>query len=814
MNKQKLPHWPINSLSLAIGLMALGVAPTTMAETLSLEEVVVTASYKPQTKMDASVSVTTVSEERIAHTVARTTTEIFRSIPGVRSESSAGESNTNISIRGIPVASGGGKFLQLHEDGLPVLQFGDIIVGNADNYISYDWTVARIEAVKGGTASTLASNSPAGVINFVSKTGEEEGGSIGITAGLDYDSQRLDFEYGAPLNDDWSFHVGGYYRAGEGVRETEFDGNKGGQLKLSLTRNFDSGSVRVYFKSLDDKTTTYLPMPMRADGSSVTGFDALTGSNVPSELLAARTGNGGTGVRNSSIGDGSQVKSSVIGAELNLDLSDSLTLRNRTRLAKNSGSFFGAFTASLGSASDPGSISGAFSGTGANGLAYANGANAGSILTVNQAADLNGNGLIQNIRSFDNDINSLDNFSNDLSLTKAFEHSDVTIGYYTASQDIDVDWYWQTYIADVSDNVRLLDVYSDGTQLTQGGLAAFGAPDWGFCCYRDTQLETDLDAVYIAVNSEVSDSLSISASVRYDSGEGIGHYAFGSNNGIDFDGNGALSLAESLAQTVSQEAIATSQYSYDWDYVSYALGANYLLSDSSAIFANISRGGRVNADRLGDGGFIQNGSVVDGAVENTVTQYEFGFKRESDAFGVFATAFYVETEDVNSEGTSGVTNTAVVREYEASGLELEVVANVGDLSLFGGLTWTDAEIVDSNDASLIGNTPRRQADWVYSASMVYYMGEHSTGLTMIGSTDSFSQDANGYELEGYTYFNAFVNYQLAENLTVTLALNNLTDEIGVTEAEENSPATINGVDYVRARSIAGRSTSLALKYQF
>ena len=814
MNIQKLPHWPANTLSLAIGLLALGGAPTTAAETLSLEEVVVTASYKPQTKMDSSVSVTTVSEERIAHTVARSTTEIFRSIPGVRSESSAGESNTNISIRGIPVASGGGKFLQLHEDGLPVLQFGDIIVGNADNYISYDWTVARIEAVKGGTAATLASNSPGGIINFVSKTGEEAGGSVGITTGLDYDTQRLDFEYGAPLNDEWSFHVGGYYRAGEGVRETEFDGNKGGQLKLSLTRNFDSGHLRVYVKSLDDKTATYLPMPMRADGGSVSGFDALTGSNIPTELLAARTGDGGTSIRNSSIGDGSRVKSSVIGAELSVDLSENLTLRNRIRMAKNSGNFFGAFTASLGSASDPGAISGAFADAGVNGLAYASGNNAGNILSASQATDLNGNGLIQNIRTFDNDINSLDNFSNDLSLTKAFDHTDVTIGYYTASQDIDIDWYWQTYIADVSDDVRLLDVYSDGTQLTQGGLAAFGAPDWGFCCYRDTQLETDLDAVYIAVNSQVNDSLSVSASVRYDSGEGIGHYAFGANNGIDFDGNGTLSLAEGLAQTISQDAIASSQYSYDWDYVSYAIGMNYLLSDNSAIFANISEGGRVNADRLGDGGFIQNGTVIDGAVENTVTQYEFGYKHENDSYGIFATAFYVETEDVNSEGTSGISNTAVVRDYEASGLELELVANVGDLSLFAGLTWTDAEIVGSNDASLIGNAPRRQADWVYSSSAVYALGEHSAGLTMIGTTDSFSQDANGYELEGYTYFNAFVNYRLAENLTATLAINNLTDEIGVTEAEENSPATINGVDYVRARSIAGRSTSLALKYQF
>jgi outer membrane receptor protein involved in Fe transport len=814
MKKHIPSNLRIKALSMAIAAASCYSAPLVVAETLSLEEVVVTGSPSgKQSKMDSSVSVTTVSQDRIDNSVARSTTEIFRSIPGVRSESSAGESNTNISIRGIPVASGGGKFLQLHEDGLPVLQFGDIIVGNADNYISYDWTVKRIEAVKGGTAATLASNSPAGIINFVSKTGEQEGGSVGITSGLDYDSQRIDFEYGSPIGDDWSFHAGGYYREGEGVRETGFNGNKGGQLKLSIKRDFERGHVRVYTKILDDKTSTYLPMPMKANGSSISGFDALTGSNMPRELMSNRTGDGGTGVRNSSIGDGSTVESTVVGGELVLDLDESLTFRDRIRVAKNSGKFFGAFTASLGDATNPAGISGGLPGS-VDGLAYASGANAGVVLSASELANLNGNGLIQNVRTFDNDINSLDNFTNDMSLTKSFESFDVTVGYYTASQDVDVDWFWQTYIADVSDDVRLLDAYSGTTQLTTGGLVAYGAPDWGYCCYRNTSLETNLDAFYVAVDAYVNESLSISASVRYDDGEGNGTYAFGSNNAVDFDSDGTLSLAETQAQTVTQATIAGSGYQYDWNYMSYAIGVNYLLSDETALFANVSEGGRVNADRLGDGGFISNGAVAPGAVENTVTQYEFGIKHENEDYGVFATAFYVETEDANSEGTSGASNAAVLRDYEATGLELEVVANLGNVSLFGGFTWTDAEIVGSNDASLIGNTPRRQADLVYSANAVYSWENHSAGLTMVGTSDSYSQDANDYELDAYTYFNAFVKYELSEGFTATLSINNLTDEVGVTEAEENSPATINGEEYVRARSIAGRSTSLALKYEF
>lgn len=790
----------------------LGSFSAAFAESLRLDEIVVTASPGAKSKMDSSVSVSTVSAERIDNMVARDTTEIFRSIPGVRSESSAGESNTNLSIRGIPVASGGGKFMQLHEDGLPVMQFGDIIVGNADNYITYDSTVERIEAVKGSTAATMASNSPAGVINFVSKTGEEQGGSFTYNAGLDYDQDRIDFEYGLPVGD-WAFHFGGFYRQGEGVRETGYDGNDGGQLKISVKRNFENGHIRVYAKVLDDQTTTYLPMPIRANGDDVNGFDALTGSNIPIELLRNQTGDGSTGARYSSIEDGSSVESTVVGGEIEFQLEDELTLRERFRVAKNSGKFFGSFSAGIFDAENFSSVHSSLSS--ADSLSYVSGPNAGVPLTTAQLANLNGNGLIQDIRSFDNDINSLDNFTNDLSLTKTFEMAEVTVGYYTAKQDVDINWYWQSYLADVSDDTRLLDAYSAGTKLTAGGAWAYGAPAWGFCCYRDTELSADIDAVYAAASFNVSDDLTINASVRYDEGEANGHYAFGENQAIDFNGDGVFSVAEQNAQVITQDAIASSTYKYDWDYVSWAVGFNYLLNDQMAVFANVSEGGRANADRLGDGGFISNGGVIKDSVENTVRQYEGGIKYEGEVYGVFATLFYVETDDVNSEGTNGTTNTARVREYEAQGLELEAIANIGDFSLFASMTYTDAEIVGSNDPSLVGNTPRRQADLVYSANASYALNQDlNFGVGMIGTTDSYAQDANDYKLDGYTYFNAFINYYLTPSLRATLSVNNLTDEVGITEAEENTPVTVNGVDYVRGRSIAGRTTNLSLKYTF
>ena len=815
------------TLVLATVCLSPGLAPAQDEEQGFLEEVIVTATPRGVSKMDTSLSITTVSADRAENFVPQGAVDVLRSIPGIRAESSGGDSNGNITVRGVPLGGGGSKFLQLHEDGLPILEFGDIIVGNADNYMAYDFTIERVEAVKGGTAATLASNSPSGVINFITKTGANEGGSFAFTTGLDYDSNRVDFAYGQPFGNDWSFHVGGFYRSGEGVRPTGFTSEDGGQIRLSVTKDFEEGSVRLYGKVLDDQTATILPMPVTAQNGALPGLDPRFASNIPADLIANVTTSGDGGLRRSSIRDGNGTQSNVFGGEVKLEIRDNLLLNDRFRISRNSGKFFGAFSVRVADAADPAGffgVDGPFQNPITEqylvnplqplGFGFASGPNASEPLSAAELGNLNGNGLIQEIRTFDNDINSLDNFSNDLSLTFLFDNADLTVGYYTSTQELDIDWYWQTHLADVSDEPRLIDVFSGSERLTSNGQLAFGAPVWGNCCTRDTELEADVDAVYAAFNWTPTDSLSLNASLRYDEGEGRGSWVQGSPAAIDLDGDGVISFAESNAETITVADRAGRSFSYDWDYVSFALGGNWIINDSWAVFGNFSEGGRVNFDRLADGGFIIEGQAQPNSVENTLRTFEVGVKNESDWYGIFATAFYVETEDVNSEAARGLETPARVREFESTGFEVEVVADIGDISIFGGLTFTDAEIVGSNDPGIIGNTPRRQPDLVYSSTVAYNLNEHVFGISFYGRDDSFIGDDNTLKLDGYTAFNAFVNYRLSDRLGLRLAVNNLTDEIGLTEAEGGDPQTINGFDVIRARSIAGRSSSLQLRYDF
>src|SRR5688500_9478563 len=73
--------------------------------------------------LDSAISTSALEESEIQKFAPRSVAEIFRNIPGMRSEAYAGDGYSNISIRGLPIALGGAKFLQLQEDGLPVLEF-------------------------------------------------------------------------------------------------------------------------------------------------------------------------------------------------------------------------------------------------------------------------------------------------------------------------------------------------------------------------------------------------------------------------------------------------------------------------------------------------------------------------------------------------------------------------------------------------------------------------------------------------------------------------------------------------------------------
>ncbi|MGB1201686.1 MAG: TonB-dependent receptor domain-containing protein [Cognaticolwellia aestuarii] len=769
---------------------------------LDFERIVITgAAGKGSTVMASSVSVSSLSADQIEVTTPRSSAEAFRSIPGIRSESSGGEGNANIAVRGLPVAAGGAKFLQLQEDGLPILQFGDIAFGNADIFLRLDSTMSSIESIRGGSASTLATNAPGGIINIISKTGGSDSGSIATTIGLDYDHTRTDFEFGGELNDSMYFHLGGFYRQGEGPREAGYTGNKGGQIKANITKEFDKGYVRLYYKHLDDKTIAYLPMPASSNGKSVGSFDPSSDTPHSAYFTSILSTDGDGNLRRADMRDGMNPTVDSVGLEAVFDLGNDWSIENRFRTSSTKGSFTSPFPESI---QDSQTLADSLAGSGAQ-LTYANGPQQGSAYT--------GANLMR-IHTFDVEMSNLDFMVNDLKILKTIGDTNITFGYYKSLQNIEQSWLWNSYLSEVKgDNAALVNVAAaDGTSFSDSGLIAYGVPAWGNCCTRNYDLQYDVTAPYIAINSVFGD-FTIDASVRHDSGEATGTYAGAVQSEIDMNRDGEISVPEMSVSSVNNSA--PSIVNYDWSYTSYSIGVNYIVNDDLAVFGRLSHGGTANADRLAFGKIAADGSVADEDAVDEVDQFEAGIKFRQDKLSVFATAFFAETQEQNFEATS---QKFFDRVYESYGLELESAYYIGDFDIRGNVTWTDAEITkDGVNAASVGNTPRRQADFVYSLTTRYNFEQGSAGLSLIGTSEAYAQDGGDQsaddilKFDGYTQVNAFAQYYLSDTFSIALNVNNLFDTTGITEAEEgNIPAN----DIIRARTINGRTSSITLKYDF
>ena len=726
------------------------------ADGLNLERIVVTGSTGGTSKMKSSNSVSSMELDTILHNAPTSAAEVLRSVPGLRAESSGGEGNANITVRGLPISAGGARYVQIQEDGLPVLQFGDFNFTTPDSFVKIDSTLDHLEVVRGGSASTLATNSPGGIINFISKNGKEQGGSVAISRGLGYDQTRVDFDYGAPISERTRFFIGGSWRTGEGIRHSGVNSEKGGQIRGNVTHEFDSGFVRLSFKHLDDQSPTALPVPVSVRNGRITeiaGIDPRKASFyspywVPDMVLNKDNQRVATRVN-----DGLHVKSDSVGLEASFKLGQGWSVSENFRYADNSGRFTGVFPSNNGSDGS---------------YVFASGPNQGKPYT----------GRAFSAVVFNTSIDDASNTLSDTKLAKTFVLDSgkltTTAGLYLSQQKLGLTWNFNEYLMQATgDQPALLQ--------TASGTPGFIGPAFGACCSRAVDMEYRTTSPYLNLAWE-SGALNLDGGLRRDR-----QHASGTAN----IATGAQAYLPSTVQQVD----------YTLGHTSYSLGANYKLQANLAVFARVSEGVAFNADR------ILFGTPLDGSVPvamNTVRQLEGGVKWRRGPLSTFVTVFQAKTKESNYEAT---TQLRTANSYEAKGVELEAAYSNGDFRINGGLTFTDAEITGTAaaDVALIGNTPRRQARVVYQLAPTYEWGPATLGASLVGTGKSWGDDAHTITLPAYQVLNAFVNYQLTPQMQVALTANNLLNKIGYTEVEGDGHA---------ARSITGRAVKVSLKYAF
>jgi outer membrane receptor protein involved in Fe transport len=744
---------------------------TQVTDALKLDSVVVTGSSSARSKMRSSVSISTIEGDGVVAATASSAAEVLRSVPGLRSESSGGESNANVGVRGIPISAGGARYIQFQEDSLPVLQFGDIAFATPDTWLRADVNLDRLEVVRGGSASTLATGGPGGIINFISKTGVEEGGSIALSKGLDFQQTRVDASFGGRLGPRTRFFVGGFQRSGDGGREGAQGTESGGQIRGNVTQELANGFVRFSFKHLDDRTPTFLPTPVRYAGSEIReipGLDPRRAAFYNAAWPADNTLTNANGRELSNIRDGLQAKTDAFGFEMDLDVGNGFRVQNNFRRARNSGRFIGIF---------PGDdVVAAPAGT-----TIATGVGAGSAYAGDKFTAVVFNTKVDDVSLVANDLKVSKNFDlGGAKLTPVF-------GLYTAEQTLKLTWNFNQYS---------LSAREEGAQVLNVPGVVNGSPGFGGCCMNFQDSTYSTTAPYAIVNYE-GGPITADASLRRDLNEARGAYY------QTLPGFGGA-VAGQQYNLLNPRAI-----DYDFGRTSWSLGGNYSLSRNLALFARVSDGAAYNADRIT---FFNDANLVNGASPqipvNEVRQYEGGVKWRAAGFSLFTTLFAAKTDEINVDLTTSPIRVTQIK-FDSKGVEFEAAYRSGNFSINGGVTWTDAEITQSSNAALIGKTPKRQADFVYQLTPTFYFGDDAAiGANIVGTTSSKDDGPTGpltITLPGFTAVNLFGSYAISRNLKISAALNNLFDKIGYTESNDGRGA---------ARSINGRTVKTSLAYTF
>jgi outer membrane receptor protein involved in Fe transport len=767
----------------ALALWSFGAAAQEVPEEAEARQqtVIVTGVAKDTTIFDSSASVSALPEQAIRDLAPRSVNELFRALPGVKSEDTGGDANANIKVRGMPIASGGSRYLSLQEDGFPTLLVGDVAFSTADSYLRVDTTIGSVQSIRGGSASTQAPNAAGGIINLMSRKPTERAGSVALTTGIDYDALRLDAEFGDVLDNGIYYHIGGFARTGEGVRETASDQEEGFQIKASVGKDFEKGDFVVRFKHLDDRVPTFLPLPgiVQNDGSigALNGLDLGSGTtSLGINDIALRLGDSRDRVE-----EGFKAEMTSLGFEGSYDLTDLFTLDAKGRWADISGNFYSPFPASLDSTNADGS------------------SNINFVL-------------------FNTSVPDVGNLFGDVAITGAFDFVTLKAGIFYADQASEQQWSFNDaravlrggrFITDDPNSAFLNPL--DGSFING---QSFGNPNFGNCCTVYWDFDIEQVAPYISANFDLDD-LTIEASYRRTDNSVSGQYiGFGTaiTGPFDVDGDGTIDTNEQGAQRFDPSA--TVRTNYDADFDSYSFGANYRVNDDLAIFANYSEGASLTApDRSTGNLVVVNGvgtSPNDDLFLNFVEQVEIGMRFRFDAGDV--SIVYFDAQVAEAAQFEASTQSVIQTEFDTNGLEIEGDFDFGNgFGISGNATLTDSEIAGPSTNANLGNRPRRQAPYTFNITPHFEGDRFDVGLNIFSTGDAPVQDSNQFDLPGYTTVGGYLNYALRDNLTLSLAANNLLDEVGFTEGEEGNPAI---GDFVRYRPINGRTISATVRYAF
>jgi outer membrane receptor protein involved in Fe transport len=272
---------------------------------------------------------------------------LVANVPGFWVEQTSGTTQGNVFARGI-IQDGGYRFVGLMEDGIPIYPVSELSFYNPDQFVRLDATVERVEALRGGTSPIFTAGAVGGTINFVTRSPLAAPQALVKVGFSDYNLYSTDVAWNGPIGDDWGLAIGGYYRRSDGVRNPGYTADDGGQLRVKLGRSFEHGSAEIFAKYIDDRSLFVVPIPLTGNPSNPRGLDgADPGTYALQSEDLARAGlppsAAEVGLQGSDLRDGIHPQLGTLGARLNWEFTDRVSLANLLRYTDGDVRFDGIF---------------------------------------------------------------------------------------------------------------------------------------------------------------------------------------------------------------------------------------------------------------------------------------------------------------------------------------------------------------------------------------------------------------------------------------------------------------------------------------
>jgi len=666
--------------------------------------------------------------------------------------------------------------------------------------------------LRGGTSPIYGSGQPGVSVNFVQRKGSDAPeGDFRLTTGSG-NLRQVDGYYAGKLADAWYFTVGGFYATSDGLRNTQFASDRGGQLSGNLTHKLEGGGeLMLYGRAMNVSSAWYTDIPVMgsADGKSVSpypGIDPRKFTYYDDETRAPtiEVSPGTTpGTKTIDMGRGRGPSLSTFGFVLDQKIAGwALNSKNSYTSGKvptygivNGGTptTIGQFIAGQVTAANADAAVVAAAGLATKGTA--------NFTTGGAITDMTTPVIQIEPWSVEKDVRS---FSDETHVSKEIVPGNtLTLGGYFSDYSSNDLWYLGNQeLVSLAMRPRLVDVALDnGVKSTLNGMMspAFTydfAADWNG---RNV-------AVYVADEWKATDALRVDGGLRYED-EHIDGTGRNMTTG-DLDGN-PLTFYDNHAAYFTN---TSKPYNFGAARPSWTLGANYDLSKQYSTFVRANSG--VHFPMFDD---LRNG--IHGSGIEKIQQFEVGFNAVTSLYTAYLSVYTNKLKNSQfQQFTVGNGASAFTATTESTGLEFETtvrpVRNV-DVTFSGD--FARSRYVDSGDLSgnQVQRVPKIDLRLTPSWRIPTDFGAVRLFATWTHVGQRFSDPQNLQPLPKYDTLDLGATASLANGIDLRLAVNNATNELGLTEG--NPHVTGSGQDAsgaYMARPLFGRTWQASVGYTF